>query len=170
MVGALKTKLLLKIRFFNHDILWKKVSWLCHNHDISVVNHDIVRIFQDILKMLLFTTEKSWLWQNVTFVWQNIIVGRILSLNVTNIYPTIPILQDFRKLVFPSQYLKSVMVDHGNVIVMTKPSHLLDKMLWLDGFLLVISIVLYQQWQYFKVLGNLYQGTRIVIVWEPKAW
>ena len=61
MIGALKTELPLKIRFSNHDILSKKVSWLRHNHDISVVNHDIFKIFPDILKMSWLTTEMSWL-------------------------------------------------------------------------------------------------------------
>ena len=51
MVDALKTKLPMKIRFSNHDILSKKVSWLRHNHDIFVVNHDIFKIFQDIFEM-----------------------------------------------------------------------------------------------------------------------
>ena len=69
MVGAIKTELSLKIRFSNHDILSKKVSWLCHNHDIFAVNHDIFRIFQDILKM-------SWLNGNVMVMTQPFMVGK----------------------------------------------------------------------------------------------
>ena len=44
MVGTTKSKLPVKIRFSNHDIISEKVSWLRHNHDIQVANHDIFKI------------------------------------------------------------------------------------------------------------------------------
>ena len=84
MVGAQKMKLPPNIRFFNHDTLSKKVSWLRHNHDISVVNHDI---FDDLEKKSEF----------VHFFMKK---------------------EEKSKFV---HYFENVMVDHGNVMVMTQP-------------------------------------------------